>query len=180
MWQSHHDGRTYQLHVFEFPLLSWGRRSGGDCLTTPLTFSLLMFVWHTWRGTHSISWIWSGVWEKLESNQVFTPCTIHFQMNIFGYSFVWFFLNEYTSHCLDLFLRIWIYLNISSGQILTTSALSVRWGRRRLHQNWHPGGHFDFYRTRVRSLAMLVTHSLTHSLTHWLLFSKLDWCDPGI
>ena len=22
--------------------------------------------------------------------------------------------------------------------------------------------------------------SLTHSLTHWLLFSKLDWCDPGV
>ena len=38
----------------------------------------------------------------------------------------------------------------------------------------------DFYRTRVRSLAMLVTHSLTDSLTNWLLFSKLDWCDPGL
>ena len=25
-----------------------------------------------------------------------------------------------------------------------------------------------------------VTHSLTHSLTDWLLFSKLDWCDPGV
>ena len=37
-----------------------------------------------------------------------------------------------------------------------------------------------FYRTRVRSLAMLVTHSLTHSLTNWLPFSKLDWCDPGM
>ena len=49
-----------------------------------------------------------------------------------------------------------------------------------------------FYRTRVRSLVMLVTHSLTNwlthwlpfskldSLTHWLLFSKLDWCDPGL
>ena len=23
-------------------------------------------------------------------------------------------------------------------------------------------------------------HSLTFSLTHWLLFSKLDWCDPGV
>ena len=33
----------------------------------------------------------------------------------------------------------------------------------------------NFYRTRVRSLAMLVTNWLTH----WLLFSKLDWCDPG-
>jgi len=22
--------------------------------------------------------------------------------------------------------------------------------------------------------------SLTHSLTDWLLFSKLDWCDPGV
>ena len=37
-----------------------------------------------------------------------------------------------------------------------------------------------FYRTRVRSLAMLVTHWLTHSLTHELLFSKLYWCDPGV
>ena len=57
-----------------------------------------------------------------------------------------------------------------------------------------------YYRTRVRSLAMLVTHWLTNSLTHsvtfpiigyacqWLpnsltnslLFSKLDWCDPGM
>ena len=32
------------------------------------------------------------------------------------------------------------------------------------------------YRTQVRSLAMLVTHSLTHRLP----FSKLDWCDPGM
>ena len=79
MWKSHHDGRMYRLHVFDFLLLSWGRRCGKDCLTTPLTFSLLMFVWHT------ISWIWSRVWEILEYNQVFTPCTIHFQMNIFGY-----------------------------------------------------------------------------------------------
>ena len=31
-----------------------------------------------------------------------------------------------------------------------------------------------FYWTRVRSLAMLVTHSLTDSLTNSLLFSKLD------
>jgi len=37
-----------------------------------------------------------------------------------------------------------------------------------------------FYRTRVRSLAMLVTHSLTHWLTDSLLFSELDWCDPGV
>ena len=36
------------------------------------------------------------------------------------------------------------------------------------------------YRTRVQSLGMLVTHSLTHSLTNWLLFSQLDWCDPGV
>ena len=34
-----------------------------------------------------------------------------------------------------------------------------------------------FYRTRVRSLVMLVTHWLTNWLTNWLLFSKLDWCD---
>ena len=38
----------------------------------------------------------------------------------------------------------------------------------------------NFYRTRVRSLEMLVTNSLTNWLTHWLLFSKLDWCDPGV
>ena len=31
----------------------------------------------------------------------------------------------------------------------------------------------DFYRTRVRSLVMLVTHSLTHSVA----FSKLDVAD---
>ena len=30
----------------------------------------------------------------------------------------------------------------------------------------------DFYRTRVRSLATLVTHSM--------LFSRLDWCEPGV
>ena len=35
---------------------------------------------------------------------------------------------------------------------------------------------FVFYRTRVRSLVMLVSDWLTHSL----LFSKLDWCDPGV
>ena len=38
---------------------------------------------------------------------------------------------------------------------------------------------FNFYRTRVRSLAMLVTHSLTDWLTNSLPFSKLDWCEPG-
>ena len=37
-----------------------------------------------------------------------------------------------------------------------------------------------FYWTRVRSLVMLVSNSLTHWLTHSLLFSKLDWCDPGV
>ena len=37
-----------------------------------------------------------------------------------------------------------------------------------------------FYRTRVRSLAMLVSNSLTNSLTHWLPFSELDSCDPGM
>ena len=37
-----------------------------------------------------------------------------------------------------------------------------------------------FYRTRVRSLAMLVTHSLTDSLTHSVTLSKLYWCDPGV
>ena len=37
-----------------------------------------------------------------------------------------------------------------------------------------------FYRTRVRSLAMLVTHWLTNWLTDSLLFSELDWCDPGV
>ena len=31
-----------------------------------------------------------------------------------------------------------------------------------------------FYRTRVRSLVMLVSNSLTDQLTHWLPFSKLD------
>ena len=35
---------------------------------------------------------------------------------------------------------------------------------------------YCFYRTPVRSLAMLVSDSLTH----WLLFSKLDWCNPGL
>ena len=34
----------------------------------------------------------------------------------------------------------------------------------------------NFYRTRVRSLAMLVTNSLTDWLTDWLLFSGLDGC----
>ena len=34
----------------------------------------------------------------------------------------------------------------------------------------------NFYRTRVRSLVMLVSDWLTNSL----LFSKLDWCDPGV
>ena len=37
-----------------------------------------------------------------------------------------------------------------------------------------------FYRTRVRSLGMLVSNSLTHWRTDWLLFSKLDWCDSGM
>ena len=37
-----------------------------------------------------------------------------------------------------------------------------------------------FYWTRVRSLAMLVTHWLTDWLTDLLLFSKLDWCDSGM
>ena len=34
----------------------------------------------------------------------------------------------------------------------------------------------NYYRTRVRSLVILVSDSLTH----WLLFSKLDWCDRGV
>ena len=42
------------------------------------------------------------------------------------------------------------------------------------------GQQLYFYRTRVRSLGMLVTNSLTNSLTNWLPFSKLDWCDPGM
>ena len=48
----------------------------------------------------------------------------------------------------------------------------------RVFQNWH----FEqmkaqfYYRTRVRSLAMFVTHWQTRSLP----FSKLDWCDPGV
>ena len=38
----------------------------------------------------------------------------------------------------------------------------------------------NFYRTRVRSLVMLVSNWLTDWLTHSLPFSKLYWCDPGI
>ena len=37
-----------------------------------------------------------------------------------------------------------------------------------------------FYRTRVRSLGMLVSDWLTHWLTHSVTFSKLDWCNPGV
>ena len=37
-----------------------------------------------------------------------------------------------------------------------------------------------FYQTRIRSLAMLVTHWLTDWLTNSLPFSKLDWSDPGV
>ena len=37
-----------------------------------------------------------------------------------------------------------------------------------------------FYRTRIRSLAMLVSNWLPNLLTDWLLFSKLYWCDPGM
>ena len=37
-----------------------------------------------------------------------------------------------------------------------------------------------FYRTRVRSLGMLVSDWLTHWLTHSVTFSKLDWCDPDV
>ena len=32
----------------------------------------------------------------------------------------------------------------------------------------------------LKSLAMLVTHWLTHWLPNSVLFSKLDWCDPGV
>ena len=43
--------------------------------------------------------------------------------------------------------------------------------------NWNAwNGKGNFYRTRVRSLGMLVSNSLTN----WLLFSKLDWCGPGV
>ena len=38
----------------------------------------------------------------------------------------------------------------------------------------------SFYRTRVRSLGMLVTNWLTDWLTNSLPFSKLDWCGPGV
>ena len=41
---------------------------------------------------------------------------------------------------------------------------------------------FDFYRTRVRSLGMLVTNSLTHSLTHSCLVNLIDVtlaCEDG-
>ena len=40
--------------------------------------------------------------------------------------------------------------------------------------------HFGFYRTRVRSFVGYPCQWLTHSLTHSLLFSRLDWCDPGV
>ena len=40
--------------------------------------------------------------------------------------------------------------------------------------------YLSFYRTRVRSLVMLVTNWLTNWLANSLPFSKLDWCDPGI
>ena len=43
---------------------------------------------------------------------------------------------------------------------------------RSYHKSWS-----HFYRTRVRSLAMLVTNSLTDWLTDWLLFSGLDGCE---
>ena len=39
---------------------------------------------------------------------------------------------------------------------------------------------WNFYRTRVRSLGMLVTNCLPNSLTDSVTFSKLDWCDPGM
>ena len=38
----------------------------------------------------------------------------------------------------------------------------------------------DCYRTRVRSLGMLVTDWLTHWLPNSVLFSKLYWCNPGV
>ena len=55
----------------------------------------------------------------------------------------------------------------------------VKKKNKRYENNWTPPSPFvklvhNFYRTRVRSLAMLINDSLTHSLTHGLLFSKLD------
>ena len=45
---------------------------------------------------------------------------------------------------------------------------------------WYLRWKVNFYRTRVRSLVMLVSNSLTHSLTYSLPFSKLesDHCLP--
>ena len=45
---------------------------------------------------------------------------------------------------------------------------------------WLSKINMTFYRTRVRSLAMLVSNWLTNSLTHSLPFSKLYWCEPGM
>ena len=64
--------------------------------------------------------------------------------------------------------------------------VSINWNRLSQGILQHPGikkiilydpytnNTWDNYRTRVRSLAMLVSNSLTDSLTHSLLFSKLD------
>ena len=92
------------------------------------------------------------------------------------------------------------------GRISWNITLNKEGHRSNVQHDFHPSGRFSprlsFYRTRVRSLAMLVTHSLTDwlndslthslpfsklvtnsltdSLTNSLLFSKLDWCDPGV
>ena len=84
----------------------------------------------------------------------------------------------------DPWLRILHPMDPGYGKIV-----SINWNRLSQGILQHPGikkiilydpytnNTWDNYRTRVRSLAMLVSNSLTDSLTHSLLFSKLDWCD---
>ena len=56
----------------------------------------------------------------------------------------------------------------------------IYWYSNMTHTRFFLLSFFTFYQTRVRSLFILVTHSLTNWLTDSLLFSKLDWCNPGV
>ena len=48
------------------------------------------------------------------------------------------------------------------------------------HHHPHQSDQSSFFLSDPSPIIGNACHSLTHSLTDWLLFSKLDWCDPGV
>ena len=101
---------------------------------------------------------------------------------------LWFFdfmkdIKDYFS-----FIKVYFHKNCIKSDNLIRGKLKVCSWDSEIRYRKFKFQHFElkkekliyFYRTRVRSLGMLVTNSLPNSLTDSVTFSKLDWCDPGV